>query len=209
MDGVLVNSEQVWHKHGKDFFNSLFGKEIYAQMGECTGMSLDQEYELAASFGFTMDKDSFCRKYDKQAILMYAKAKITKDIDRLLQTLKEKGYKIGIVSASRKLWMDQVLPRIVPSDLFDYVLSLDERKDLRHKPYPDGYFDAIKKLNASPQTTIILEDSNSGIKAAKATGAFTIAFTQHLIPDYVQIDADAKAQDITEVLEMINHLPGK
>src|SRR5882672_7479806 len=92
MDGVLVDSERVWHEQGKDFFNALFGEEIYSQMGECTGMSLDQEYALATSYGFKMDKDEFCRKYDEQAILIYAKSKITKDINLLLQTLKEKGY---------------------------------------------------------------------------------------------------------------------
>lgn len=208
MDGVLVDSEQMWHKHGKKFLTNLFSEEILHKMGELTGVSIDKEYELATSYGFDMGKDEFYRQYDEQAILIYAKSKITEDIDILLPALKEKGYKLGIVSSSRKIWINQVLPRISSKDLFDYVLSLNERKDLRPKPYPDGYYEAIKSLNASSKTTVILEDSNSGIKAAKAAGAFTIAFTQHLIPDYVQIDADSKAKDVSEILEIVNRLFG-
>ncbi len=206
MDGVLVNSEQMWHKHGQKFLTDLFGKYILSQLGSLTGLSIDHEYELATSYGFAMDKNEFYRKYDEQAMLIYSKSKITEDIDLLLRTLKEKGYKLGLVSSSRKVWIDQVLPRIFSRELFDYTLSLNERKDLRPKPHPDGYYEAIKILNASPKTTIVLEDSNSGIKAAKAVGAFTIAFTQHLIPNYVQIDADAKAKDISEILEIVNRL---
>jgi len=175
-------------------------------MGDRTGMSIDKEYALATSYGFAMDKDEFYRQYDEQAMLIYAKSTITKDIDLLLRTLKGMGFTLGIVSASRKIWIDHVLPRISSRDLFDYVLSLNERKDLRPKPHPDGYLAALKALHASPQSTIILEDSNSGITAAKAAGAFTIAFTQHLVSGYMQIEADAKAADVSEILEIVKSL---
>ena len=154
MDGVLVNSEQMWHKHGKKFLNNLYGKDIFSQMGELTGMSIGKEYELAVGYGFKMEKNEFYRKYDEQAMLIYAKSKITEDIDVLLRILNEMGYKLGIVSSSRKMWINQVLPRISSRDLFDYVLSLNEREDLRPKPHPDGYLEAIRRFDALPQTSI-------------------------------------------------------
>lgn len=192
--------------HGNQFLTNLYGEDILQKMGERIGMTIDKEYELASSYGFSMDKEEFYRRYDQEAMYIYAQSTITESIDRLLQTLKAKNYAVGLVSASRKVWIEQVLPRISSSDVFDYVLSLNERKDLQPKPHPDGYHEAMKALNASPQTTIVLEDSNSGIKAAKAAGAYTIAFTQHLVPGYVQIPADKKAKDVTEVLEIIHNI---
>jgi len=203
MDGVLVNSEQTWYKYGSEFLNTLFGKNVLAKMGELIGITIDEEYELATSYGFRMSKDEFYRRYDEQALGMYSKSIITQNIDSLLQTLKNMGYKIALVSASRKLWIDQVLQRISSKDLFDYVLSLNGRVDLKPKPHPDGYTEAIKILSASPQKTIILEDSNRGIAASKAAGAFTIAYTQHLVPGYVQVEADAKAKNVYEVLKIV------
>lgn len=206
MDGVLVNSEQTWHTHGGEFLNTLFGADILVKMGELIGITIDEEYELATTYGFQMDKEEYIRRYDAQAILIYSKSIITQNIDLLLQTLKNKGFKLALVSASRRLWIDQVLQRIASRELFDYVLSLDERKDLRPKPYPDSYIEAMNIVNASPKKTIILEDSNRGIAAAKASGAFTIAYTQHLIPGYVQTKADAKAKDIYGVLDLVQNI---
>lgn len=206
MDGVLVNSEQMWHKHGNTFLHSLFGEDILKKMGELIGLSIDKEYELATSYGFNMDKAEFYRKYDEQAMIIYSKSTITKDITVLLQTLKEMDYKLGLVSTSRRTWIDQVLPRISSVDIFDYVLSLSDRKYLRPKPYPDGYIEAMKALHASPSKTVILEDSNTGITAAKTAGAFCIGFTQHLTPGYIQIEADAKAENVYEVLKIVKNL---
>ena len=37
MDGVIVNSEVTWSKHGADFAPNLFGKDVYAKIGDTVG----------------------------------------------------------------------------------------------------------------------------------------------------------------------------
>lgn len=58
-------------------------------------------------------------------------------------------------------------------------------------------------LGSTPQTTIILEDSNHGISAAKAAGAYIIGFQENLVPGYQQKGADVYAKDINEVIELV------
>lgn len=46
----------------------------------------------------------------------------------------------------------------------------------RGKPRPDVFLYAAKRMNASPDTSVVVEDSPAGIRAAKAAGMRVIAF---------------------------------
>jgi len=73
-----------------------------------------------------------------------------------------------LTSTSRGKWIKLALKKLnFKKNDFDYILSLNDRKDLRPKPYPDGYIETMKVLDTTPKSTIVLEDSNSGIKSAK------------------------------------------
>ena len=99
-----------------------------------------------------------------------------------------------------------VLPRLTYKDKFSYVLSTNQRDDLKAKPAPDGYLDAIKNLDSDPEHSIILEDSNRGIQSAKASGAFVIGFKENLVPEYKQEGADACAENMSEVVKIVESL---
>ncbi|HSW88764.1 MAG TPA: HAD family hydrolase, partial [Candidatus Saccharimonadales bacterium] len=83
--------------------------------------------------------------------------------------------------------------------------SLDKRSDLPHKPAPDGYLEAIRMLGSTPQSTIILEDSNAGIASAKAAGAFVIGLRENLVEGQSQNGADIYADNINEVISIIKN----
>ncbi|HEX7042825.1 MAG TPA: HAD family phosphatase [Patescibacteria group bacterium] len=202
MDGVLVNSENTWHKYASDFASKLYGEEILSKIGDTTGLTVEHEYEIAKSYGFKMNLNEFYKKYDEEVKGIYEKTEIVPGLEYFVKNLKEIGFVIGIVSSSRRPWVNIVLEKIDKPQLFDYSLSLSE-SNIPSKPSPKGYKKAMSDLGVNPSTTFILEDSNSGITAGKKSGAFTIAFTQFLVPGYKQIRADAKAASLSEVLEIV------
>ena len=56
---------------------------------------------------------------------------------------------------------------------FQFALTAE---DVIHgKPHPEIYQQAIQKLNVRPSQTLVLEDSETGTKAAAAAGAFTVS----------------------------------
>ena len=61
-------------------------------------------------------------------------------------------------------------------DAFDAVVSAEEVE--RPKPAPDVYLEACRRLGVEPADAIGLEDSASGIAAAKAAGLTVIAVPQ-------------------------------
>ena len=84
-----------------------------------------------------------------------------------IRMLKENGFQIGCVTNSIRLTTDLMLKNIGIINLFDAIVTNEDIKD--PKPSPDGYEKCIKILNASPDNTIIVEDSPVGVQAAKAT----------------------------------------
>ncbi|MDO8621406.1 MAG: HAD family phosphatase [Candidatus Levybacteria bacterium] len=203
MDGVIVDSERTWRKYAKDFTEKLFGKELKLKIGSLIGVSVNSSYDKAKAFGFKMKREEFQGIFDKTAFRMYDMANITAGIDALVGFLIRNNFKFGLVSSSATSWISKVLQRLSFADKFESIISLNERPDLKPKPDPDGYVETMRNLGSEPSSTIILEDSNSGITAAKASGAFTIAFTQNLVDGYQQINADSKANNMEEVIEII------
>ena len=81
--------------------------------------------------------------------------------------------------------------------------SVFEHPELRPKPAPDGYLDACKNLEAKPENTIVLEDSNPGIAAAGAAGCYVIGFRAHAPEGFPQTGADAYADTMEDVIKLV------
>lgn len=68
-------------------------------------------------------------------------------------------------------------------DFFKDVITADDV--LKHKPNPDCYLKAAQSLGFKPSDCIGIEDSASGIKAAKAAGLFVIGVSTSLPAHYL------------------------
>lgn len=207
MDGVIVNSETVWKKREKRFLTELLGDSVYKKIKySILGSTTHSIYELACKNGLKIEKDLFIEKFDQQALSVYQESELTKNIDALLSELKLLNFKVGLVTASSKLWIEQVMPKIKNKEIFECILSLAQREDLKPKPHPDGYLEAIRILKSTPDKTIILEDSHRGVSAAKASGAFTICLTEHVLEEDIPGGADRYVKTVKELISQIKAL---
>lgn len=210
MDGVIIDSEAVWGKHQEEFLTHLIGKEVYEKIKDhLIGSTVNAIYDLILENGGEISKKKLLDAYDKQAQYIYSLSTPTNDINKLLRQLSDLGFKIGLVTGSRPLWIEEVMKRIKNRNLFEYTISLAEQTDLRPKPYPDGYIEAMKALGSTPEKTIILEDSNNGIASAKASGALTICLREHLSPEHVSKGADMYIDNLKLILPFLEEINKK
>lgn len=203
MDGVLVDSERAWLGYDDALLSELFGKEIAEKIGNVIGMSVKVVYAKGVEYGATIDYETYVSKYDSAATRVYNRAELTPDAERLVEFLKKHGFRLGLVSSSRRKWIEQVLPRLSFKAHLEQIVSLNDREDLRPKPAPDGYIEVLQKLNADPEKSIVLEDSNTGIQAAKASRAYVIGFRGNLVPGYEQDGADTYAETMQGVMGVV------
>ena len=186
----------------------MFGEEIAEKLGNTIGMTLKDEYREAVKLGYSVDYKEFFKRYDKKASSVFSKSKITDGVEKLAEELIMLNFKLGLVSSSSRKWIDYLLSRLSFSDKLEQIISLGDREDLKSKPEPDGYLEALKNLDADPKQSIVLEDSNTGIQSAKASGAYVIGFKGNLIDGYVQKGADVYADTMDDVIKLVKEYSG-
>lgn len=96
-------------------------------------------------------------------------------LDDFIFKLRAAQLKLAVVSGAVSSEIDQVLTRSKLKDFFSVIASGDDR--VPSKPAPDIYLLAIERLNQvypdlnlQPQECLAIEDTFSGIQAAKQAG---------------------------------------
>ena len=92
-----------------------------------------------------------------------------------IENLRKQNYKIGLATNSPKRIITTVLNKFDISHLFDTVSSAEFEN--MGKPHPAIYINTAKKLDVEPKNCIAIEDSYSGMLAAKSAGMTVCAFT--------------------------------
>lgn len=203
LDGVIIDNEKMWEDKKAGLYRDFFGEEIAAKMGVTSGISMEGIYDRAVAAGAKVDKQKLIDEFFRLGTTIYQTAPISDGLEELVAQLRTLGYSVSIVSSSPMAWITAVTKRLPFENDLELILSCHDRDDLRHKPAPDGYIEAVKALKTTPEQTIALEDSNAGIASAKAAGVYTIGLRQNLVPGYVQQGADEYVDSMSQVTDVV------
>ncbi|MEQ6378377.1 pyrophosphatase PpaX [Bacillaceae bacterium S4-13-56] len=88
-----------------------------------------------------------------------------------MKSLKEKGYKLGIVTTKMRRTVEMGLIITGLEGLFDTVITLDDVK--KAKPDPEPIYKALDALDSIPEETIMVGDNYHDIEAGKNAGTKT------------------------------------
>ncbi len=174
MDGVLADSEPVYYAALNAVLEPL-GKHLTdEQHTAIMGHGVDETWQaLAAELGLTGPLDGLIRQYDRE--LCERLARLTEPLPgvrRLVAELKRRNFPRAVASSSWPGWIEALLGGIGLAGAFDALVSATMVEHA--KPAPDLYLLAAAKLSADPATCIAIEDTPTGIKAAKAAGMLAV-----------------------------------
>lgn len=192
MDGVLIDSENLWKRAENVVFSSL-GVELDKESCELTKTMTTDE---VTRYWYNRNpwKDRTLKEVE-QLVISEVIDLIEKEdceifgITDFITKVKSLGFKIGLATNSPQRVIDSVLIRTKTSQLFDSVLSAEMEE--RGKPAPDIYISASRNLGVAPEYCIVIEDSNNGALAAKRAGMKVIAFSNNNRNEFVKY-ADLK-----------------
>lgn len=97
-----------------------------------------------------------------------------------LEELKQHNIVCGIVSSGLPEGLDIKLDVLGIKQYFSVIVTGSDVQE--HKPHPEPYICAMKKLNLGPEDCVIFEDSLTGIQAGQAAGCRVIGFAQYNPP---------------------------
>jgi HAD superfamily hydrolase (TIGR01509 family) len=86
---------------------------------------------------------------------------------------------LGVASSANRPLIDLVLELTGTAEPFQATVSSEEVA--RGKPEPDVYIEAARRLEATPERCVAVEDSTNGIRSASAAGMRVVAVPR---PDF-------------------------
>ena len=181
LDGVLVDSEGVWEAareevargHGghwsADAQRAMMGMsstEWSAYMHEELGVKLppQQISDLVAS--------RLEDRYRRELPLLPGAREVV--------TSLASQWPLALASSANRSVIDLVLDQAGFRDCFAATVSSEEVA--RGKPAPDVYLEAARRLDASPERCVAVEDSSNGLRSAAAAGMLVVAIPNREFP---------------------------
>lgn len=104
----------------------------------------------------------------------------------LLDFLKSKKVWLAVFTSGQRAVVQNKLAIAGLIDYFEVLVTADDVKS--SKPSPEGFLLAASRLGVAPENCVVLEDSEPGVRAAKAAGMLPI-----MVPDLKQPDAGTAA----------------
>ncbi len=186
MDGVLVDSEPLFHK------------AVNIMVERCGAAPITEEENNRYLLGTTVE-ETWVRVKELRDVpqtpaeLLAGYNEVVKDVLRsdlvprpgvrdLIAEAQRRGLPIAVASSSLREWVDLKLSVIGLTDAFNVKLGGDDIEN--GKPAPDIYIKAARLIGLEATDCIAIEDSPIGLAAASSSGAYTICTltdsTRHL-----------------------------
>ena len=206
-DGVLVDSEPfscgTWNVIFKEQYNIDIGTNYNAILGK--NLRDAAEY-YSKKYNLPNDNETLKKlaqlKEDTYYRIAEGKLNPIPGVNRIIQDAKKLNLKIAVASSGTINKINFNLSQAGFNNEFQNIISAD---DVKHaKPAPDIFLEAMNRLEVEPKNCIIIEDSLSGIRAAKSSGAFTIGLaTTFPVENLYEADLIIKNYDELDLAHLI------
>ena len=188
LDGVLIDSEQVWDQVRERYVRERGGRYDAEIQRAMMGMSsVEWSRYLHDHAGVRDEPQAINDEVVRRMLERYGERPPL--IDGAVETVRRlaERWPLAVASSSNRPLIDRVLD---VSRLAPYFRATVSSEEVAHgKPAPDVYLEAARRLEVDARRCAAVEDSHGGIRSAKAAAMRVLAIPNPHYPP----DADALA----------------
>jgi len=151
---------EVTRAHGLEFDEDRF----YSLGGRPTR---DIIATLAGEAGVAVDVDEAARLKERAFLDQLARIEAIGPVVDVVRRLRGR-MPLAVVTGGYQEVCRRVLSHIGLGDAFDTIVASEDTS--RHKPDPDPFLEAARRLGARPERCVVWEDSDLGLEAARRGG---------------------------------------
>ncbi len=191
MDGVLMDSEQLWNQSKQEVVRETGGHWREDAPHAMMGMSSPEwSRYMHDELGVDLDADAINRAVvDRMEQLYREHLPLLPGAVDVVRTLHRR-WPLALASSANREIIDFALDAAGLAGDFRATISSEEVE--RGKPAPDVYLEAARRLDVDASRCVAIEDSSNGIRSADAAGMAVIAMpNQHYPPDQDALDLAA------------------
>ena len=185
MDGVIFDSERAYIEAYKKLAPKYGLDDVERACIESIGANWERTRDIFCSYhGYDLDFVSY--REDVHEELSKKDFDIKPGVYEIFEWLSDKKIPVALASSTRQ---ESVFRLLENADLKKYFSAIVCGNMVAHsKPHPEIFLEAAKRLNASPESCYVIEDSFNGIRAAHSAGMHPI-----MVPDIKQPDDEIRS----------------
>jgi len=181
MDGTIVDTELVWRAAAERLARESGGRLTPEHERSLIGANPRDSARVLRDAGVEGGDDEIFTRLSAEVhdVALRTELRYRPGALELLTSLEIAGVTQAIISMSPRSHVDLVVTRIPVA--FATTVAADDV--VNGKPHPDAYHVAAARLGVRAADCVIIEDSPTGVAAAIASGAVTVAAPYYLTFD--------------------------
>jgi HAD superfamily hydrolase (TIGR01509 family) len=208
MDGVLMDSEQLWNESKQEVVRESGGRWRDDAPTAMMGMSSPEwSAYMHDRLGVDMDPGDINRAVVAKMKQHYREhLPLLPGAVEVVRTLHSR-WPLALASSANREIIDFALDAAGLAGEFRATVSSEEVE--QGKPAPDVYLEAARRLGVEPERCVAIEDSSNGLRSAAAAGMAVIAVPNTHYPptDDALALAAACVHTLPEITpELVEHL---
>lgn len=166
-DGTLTDSMPVHYRAWREVMDSVDVEFAETRFYELAGVPGQKVMNAIAEH---LAPDVQARLLDRREELFFEMLSEVKPIEPVIEIARQHrgDLKMAVASGSIRSSVSRQLEVVGIAEWFGAVVTAEDTE--RHKPEPDVFLEAARRLNAAPSTCRVYEDSDLGIEAAHRAG---------------------------------------
>lgn len=205
MDGLLIDSEPLWVRAEIEIFGGVgvaLGEEDCAKTKGLRTDDVIAYWFSRRPWTSASPAEVEARLVARVASLVRAEGLALAGVADAIAVARSEGRRLALASSSPRIIIEAALERLGLASTFDVVQSAESLP--LGKPHPEIFLHTAKRLGVSAVDCLVLEDSLTGVLAAKAARMTCIAVPfDHPTHDPRFVIADAVVPSLTHVTEAL------
>ena len=201
LDGVLIDSEQVWDEIRRHLVAERGGTWLPDSTRAMMGMSTPEWANYLVGLGIGMTADEAVDEVLRRLGDRYGDAPPLIDgaVDAVRALTAE--LPLAVASSSPQVIIERVVRAAGLADAFAALVSSEGVP--AGKPAPDVYLEAARRLEIPPEHCVAVEDSTNGVRAAVSAGmAVVVVPNPHFPPSATALELAAARVEHTGALTL-------
>ncbi len=181
MDGTIIDTDHLWKAANRPILDQHAPhlshdakEEMIASFKHMTFYELWQIVKEHCTTEMTIEEIAQQNRGHVQDLYRVKGISVIPHFYNFHEKVAQSGVKTAIATSSEQDTVDIILEMVSLKDCFgEHIYNVDH-VNKAYKPSPDVYLHAAKMLGVDPAECVAIEDSFSGIKAAKTAGMYCI-----------------------------------
>ena len=207
LDGTLIESMQIWRQVDAEFLGKRgmeVPKDLFDHLPNGNSFIQTAQY-FKDRFGLGESVESIMQEWTDMVTYHYSHdIELKPSAKELVLHLNSVNIPIGLGTSNSLFLAEKVLALNGISEYFSAMVTGEQVA--MGKPFPDIYLACAQKLGVLPGDCLAVEDTLSGVRAAKAAGMAVFAVYDEdskAQQDQIKHEADQYIYDLKEIMDFL------